>query len=345
MSHARPASPIARSDPTHASDPLHLPRPAWLPGGHAADDRWRRRLVPWPRVDYRRERWDTPDEDFIDVDFALPEPSAGCGAGAGAVPRPRRQFAVALRAERSCARRRTAAGADWWCTFAAARANRTGCRAPTTRAIRPKATGSCARVRARWPHARLYAVGISLGGNMLAKWLGERGRGRALRHARRPRSARRSIWPPAARRSSRGFNARLHEDVPRHAAAARRWPRSRAFPALADAERDPRQPQPVRVRQRLHRAGARLPRHRRLLVARLGKPWLAASRVPHLVLNALQRSVRAGGEPAARRPGLALRVTSSSRQAAATSASRSGPFPGNLDFLPQRLFRFFEQGR
>ena len=28
-----------------------------------------------PRVDYRRERWDTHDGDFIDVDFALPEPA------------------------------------------------------------------------------------------------------------------------------------------------------------------------------------------------------------------------------------------------------------------------------
>ena len=43
--------------------------PAWLPGGHAQTI-WPvlRKGAPPP---YRRERWDTPDGDFIDVDLAL----------------------------------------------------------------------------------------------------------------------------------------------------------------------------------------------------------------------------------------------------------------------------------
>jgi len=51
--------------------------PRWLPGGHAQTI-WpalfgRRRVGPPLR--WRRERWDTPDGDFIDVDF-----TAGGGA-------------------------------------------------------------------------------------------------------------------------------------------------------------------------------------------------------------------------------------------------------------------------
>ena len=49
--------------------------PRWLPGGHLQTI-WPARLVPLPHVAYRRERWPTPDGDFIDVDFAQPEPAA-----------------------------------------------------------------------------------------------------------------------------------------------------------------------------------------------------------------------------------------------------------------------------
>jgi hypothetical protein len=48
--------------------------PAWLPGAHLQTIA-SARFVPQPRVEYRRERWDTPDGDFVDVDFALPEPA------------------------------------------------------------------------------------------------------------------------------------------------------------------------------------------------------------------------------------------------------------------------------
>ena len=47
--------------------------PAWLPGGHLQTI-FPAKLVRLPRVEYRRERWDAPDGDFIEVDFALPNP-------------------------------------------------------------------------------------------------------------------------------------------------------------------------------------------------------------------------------------------------------------------------------
>jgi predicted alpha/beta-fold hydrolase len=41
--------------------------PAWLPGGHAQTI-WPVLRKPAPPP-YRRERWETPDGDFIDVDW------------------------------------------------------------------------------------------------------------------------------------------------------------------------------------------------------------------------------------------------------------------------------------
>ena len=54
--------------------------PLWLPGAHLQT------IVParfmrLPVVQYRRERWDTHDSDFIDVDFALPQPMANDAKG------------------------------------------------------------------------------------------------------------------------------------------------------------------------------------------------------------------------------------------------------------------------
>ena len=42
--------------------------PWWLPGGHAQTV-YAALAAPRPRVAYRRERWDTPDDDFIDLDW------------------------------------------------------------------------------------------------------------------------------------------------------------------------------------------------------------------------------------------------------------------------------------
>ena len=53
-------------EPSVASAPYHAPW--WLPGGHLQTiyARW---LAQSYSVSYRRERWDTPDDDFIDLDW------------------------------------------------------------------------------------------------------------------------------------------------------------------------------------------------------------------------------------------------------------------------------------
>src|SRR5687767_41622 len=42
--------------------------PVWLPGGHL-QTLYAALLAPYPRVAYARERWETPDADFVDVDW------------------------------------------------------------------------------------------------------------------------------------------------------------------------------------------------------------------------------------------------------------------------------------
>ena len=47
--------------------------PAWLPGGHAQTIFAALRRTP--RIAFERERWETPDGDFIDLDWAGPRDS------------------------------------------------------------------------------------------------------------------------------------------------------------------------------------------------------------------------------------------------------------------------------
>ena len=74
-----------------------------------------------------------------------------------------------------------------------------------------------------------------------------------------------------------------------------------------------------------------------------GKPWLGGVRVPHLVLNALNDPfVPAASLP---RPHDVSRFVRLEQPAGGGHIGfASGPPPGRLDFLQQRLFGFFIRG-
>ncbi len=125
---------------------------------------------------YRRERWTTPDDDFLDLDFAF-DPAADRGD--------RRPVVLVLHGlegsstsgyVRVCCRRLVERG------LRPVVLNFRSCSGEPNR--RPRfyhsgETGDPARVlgrlRDRWPGAPVGAVGFSLGGNALLKLLGERG--------------------------------------------------------------------------------------------------------------------------------------------------------------------------
>jgi len=147
--------------------------PWWLPGGHLQTIVGA--LAPAPQIAYRRERWDTPDGDFIDLDWAGPvtRPEGPLIAlfhgleGSSASP-----YARAIAAE--------ALAAGWRCVVPQFR----GCSGEMNRLPRAYHSGDSAEIE--WILRRLgahHAVGISLGGNALLKLLGEKGSALALRRA------------------------------------------------------------------------------------------------------------------------------------------------------------------
>jgi predicted alpha/beta-fold hydrolase len=148
--------------------------PWWLPGGNLqtiwAALRARRFLGPQPL--FRRERWITPDADFVDVDFALHDSPASApllvifhgleGSSAS-------HYAEALT---DVARER-----GWACAVPHFR----GCSGEMNHAPRAYHSGDFEEIdwilrRFKTAHdGPVFAVGISLGGNALMRWAGEMG--------------------------------------------------------------------------------------------------------------------------------------------------------------------------
>ena len=184
-----------------AASPLFSYRaPAWLPGGHL-QTLYAALLAPRSRPQYRRERWETPDGDFVDVDWAasllpslIPYPSPGgrrkaspppLGRGDGVTEASRDQPLVVLfHGLEGCSASHYAhavmseVSAIGW---QGAVVHFRGCSGSPNRLARAYHSGDSAeldwmlrRLRAE-RSGPLYAVGVSLGGNVLLKWLGEHG--------------------------------------------------------------------------------------------------------------------------------------------------------------------------
>jgi predicted alpha/beta-fold hydrolase len=312
--------------------------PLWLPGAHlqtivAA------LLVPPPRVDYRRERWNTPDGDFIDVDFAQPEPDLAQDAAPivvlfhGLEGSSRSHYARALM--------RAAADRRWRALVVHFR----GCSGEENRLPRAYHSGDSdegdwilRRIHARWPAAPLHAVGVSLGGNMLAKWLGERQEDAGFVRAAASVCAPLDLAAGGAA-LGRGFNlvyARMFLATLKQKALAK----AARFPGIARAEIiaaardlydfDNEFTAPVHGFRDTEDYWARAS----------GKPWLRAVKVPHLIINALNDPfVPAASLPTGSEVSKFVRLEQP-RHGGHVGFARGWP-PGDLGFLPERLFAFF----
>jgi predicted alpha/beta-fold hydrolase len=306
--------------------------PWWLPGGHLQTIY--ASLRPPPRVALERSRWETPDGDFVDVDFA----------GDAAAPR----RLVLFHGLEGCsdshyARAIVAHGArqGWRVALPHWR----GCSGEPNR--KPRAYHSGDTEEVDWILKKFsslsFVVGISLGGNALLKWLGERG-DEARKLVRRAAAVSAPIDLPAAGEAlDRGLNRLLYT---RHFLATLK-PKSLAklerFPGIykAEAVRTARcfRDFDDTVTAPLH--GFRDVDH--YWSAASSGPWLERIRVPTLLVNARndpflpEQALLAAARKAA--PCVVLEFPRTGGHAGFVS----GPFPGHHGWLATRLLRFLEQ--
>jgi predicted alpha/beta-fold hydrolase len=328
--------------------PMSLPEsspytaPRWLPGGHT-QTLYAALLTPRSRVVYRRERWDTPDGDFIDLDWV--EQDRGLRIeGRGEPPlvvlfhglegSSHSHYSLALMA---ALHKRGILGVV---------VHFRGCSGEPNRLPRAYHSGDAPeiewimrRLRGQHADAPLFAVGVSLGGNALLKWLGETGEAAA-----RIVDAAVTVSAPLDLMASgdalgQGFNL-LYTRNFLATLQAKSLAKLERYPGLYDAS--------------AVRASRTLREFDDLVTAPLhgfrdtndywtrasSKPGLKNIRVPTLLLNARNDPFL----PASALPGageVSGAVTLEQPEQGGHVGFVGGAFPGNFDWLPARVLEFF----
>jgi predicted alpha/beta-fold hydrolase len=146
---------------------MDYPAPAWLPGGHLQTI-YPALALRAPAVAYRRERWEAQDGDFVDVDCVDGQPG-----------KPLVVLFHGLEGSSHSHYARALMAAVAACGWSGAVPHFRGCSGEANRAPRFYHSGDAAeidwilrRLRLR-ASGKLYATGVSLGGNALLRWLGE----------------------------------------------------------------------------------------------------------------------------------------------------------------------------
>jgi uncharacterized protein len=238
-------------------------------------------LLPPPRVPLARSRWETPDGDFVDVDFA----------GDAAAPR----LMVLFHGLEGCSDShyarlfaRELPPAGWRVAIPHWR----GCSGEPNR--KPRAYHSGDSDEVDWMLRRFHesagkavdAIGISLGGNALLKWLGERSDA-ATAIVRRAAAISAPLDLAAAGRAlDRGLNRLLYTRMFLSTLRPKSLAQLERFPALFDAKRVERS-RTFREFDDAYTAplhGFRDVDH--YWNSSSSGPWLEHVRVPTLVINA-----------------------------------------------------------
>jgi len=309
--------------------------PRWLSNPHLQTI-YGSLFVARPRVQYRRERWETPDGDFVDVDHVDAMPDApwvvlfhGLEGSSGSPYARALMHRVALR--------------GWRGTVV----NFRGCSGEPNRLARAYHSGDYKEVdwilRRMKPLANgapIYAAGVSLGGNALLVWLGERGEEAAGIVARAAAVSAPVDLMAAGEALGRGFSLLYarHFLATMKARAAAKHAR---FPGSFDLERM-RRSRTLREFDDVVTA----PLHGFLgtddyWTRASAKPLLRRIAVPTLVLNARDDPFL----PAQALPSpddVSASVTVEFPPRGGHVAFVSGSFPGNIDWLPARLLHFFD---
>jgi predicted alpha/beta-fold hydrolase len=259
--------------------------PHWLPGGNLqtiwAATRSRRHVGTAPQ--FRRERWDTPDGDFVDVDHLLPAAAPGA-----------RHLVLFHGLEGSSASQyaQAFAGVAQQRGWAYSVPHFRGCSGELNRAPRAYHSGDfeeigwmLRRLRQNSP-LPLLAVGVSLGGNALLRWAQEAGDSAASTAAAVAAVCSPVDLAAAGRAIDRGFNRLVYARMFLSTMKPRALAKLQQFPGLFDGER-------LRAARTLYEFDnvftAPLHGYRDTpdyWTRASAKPHLARIRIPALVLNA-----------------------------------------------------------
>ena len=311
--------------------------PWWLPSGHLQT------IYPYfllkPRAPpYRRERWETPDGDFIDLDWVDERDDCaplvalfhGLEGGSGS------HYATALM--RAGARR------HWRGVVIHFR----GCSGEPNRLPRAYHSGDAdeiawilQRLRELNPTVPLFAAGVSLGGNALLKWLGrEQASARGVIDAAAAVSAPVDLMT-AGDLLGTGVN-RLYSYHFLQTLKRKSLAKLQRFPALYDSNivRNART-----LREFDNVVTAPLHGYRDTddyWTRASSKPDLRHIEVPTLIVHARNDPFLPGRYlPSASE--VSASVTLDLPEGGGHTGFASGSFPGNLDWLPERLLAFFSE--
>lgn len=313
--------------------------PLWLPGGHLQTI-YARSLAQNYAVPYRRERWQTPDRDFIDLDWLDVESADGTKLLVlfhGLEGYSKSHYALSLMA--------MAARHGWRGVVPHFR----GCSGEMNRLRRSYHSGDSReidwilrRLKHENPGSKLYAVGVSLGGNMLLKWLGEEGTAAGAVIERAIAVSTPLDLVAAANQLDRGLHRFIYTNY------FLKYLRPKALAKITAHE--------LPFDARALRASRTFRQFDDLFTAPIhgfkdavdywtrssSKPWLKEIKLPTLLVNArndpfLPESALPLAEEASEW------VTLDFPQEGGHVGFVSGEFPGRLDWLPRKILLFFDE--
>jgi predicted alpha/beta-fold hydrolase len=324
------------------STPAGFEAPAWLRNAHAQTI-YAACIARTPRIAWRRERWPTPDGDFIDLDWL-----AGSEGTARASTQPAPLIVLfhglegSSRSHYARALMHAIDARGWHGVVVHFR----GCSGEPNRLPRAYHSGDSAEID--WILRRLQlendapiaAAAVSLGANVLLKWLGER-REEANGLLRAACAVSAPVDLTAAGAALEGGFNRIYTWNFLRTLKRKSAELARRHPGLLDVSA-------LRAARTLRAFDDRVtaPLHGFVDAADYwlrasSKPWLRAITVPTLILNARDDPFL----PARALPGpaeVSAAVTLEQPARGGHGAFVSGRFPGSLGWMPQRVLGFIE---
>lgn len=316
--------------------------PRWLPGGQLQTVLPALISRPPGRVPaLRRERWTTPDGDFIDVDWLkapTPPEAPLLVLFHGLEGSSQSHYAQSLLA--ACA------AAGWQCAVPHFR----GCSGEDNRAPRAYHSGDYAeidwilqRFATLQPPTPLYAAGVSLGGNALLRWAQEQGAAAGSRVRSIAAVSAPLDLAAGGQAIATGLSYQIYTRMFLRTLKPKALRMIARHPGLADAQRvrsacdlgafDDAFTAPIHG---FHDAADYWARAS-------SKPHLRLLRLPTLILNARNDPFQpAAVLPDARLASDWVRLEQPAHGGHVGFAQ--GGLPGRLDWLPQRLLQFFQHG-